>query len=355
MARREFGNTVKRGQTWYARWTENGKRRMKAVGKGREGERAAKAFLRDVQRRLERGVTGTITFQGFAASFRERYQRSLHGKSWETLRPKYDAAVEFFGTMLLHEIRRGDVARFLDQVQHERDLADKTRNAYAQLLSRIFNAAIDDDLCASNPAARQNVRVKKPARVFLTEEQAYAILARLPEHMTNRRQDFIRLFASLAFETGLRVKELCALLWSDFTKGDARVVVREGKGRKGRVVPLTPRGREIVKELRQRRRSIPLHGEAPVFLKPEKFYSARFGNLMRKLGFPGVTLHSFRHAHASRLAAAGAPLTTVKDFLGHSDIQTTMIYCHSRQDALDRAVELLSSSNGVGSSVSPSR
>ena len=53
------------------------------------------------------------------------------------------------------------------------------------------------------------------------------------------------------------------------------------------------------------------------------------------------TLHLCRHTCASRLVQRGVPLLLVKDWLGHEDIQTTMIYAHLAPKALHSVVGLL--------------
>ena len=53
------------------------------------------------------------------------------------------------------------------------------------------------------------------------------------------------------------------------------------------------------------------------------------------------TLHLCRHTCASRLVQRGVPLLLVKDWLGHEDIKTTMIYAHLAPKALHSVVEVL--------------
>jgi integrase len=53
------------------------------------------------------------------------------------------------------------------------------------------------------------------------------------------------------------------------------------------------------------------------------------------------TLHLCRHTTASRLVQRGVPILLVKDWLGHEDIENTMIYAHLAPKALHSVVEVL--------------
>ena len=53
-------------------------------------------------------------------------------------------------------------------------------------------------------------------------------------------------------------------------------------------------------------------------------------------------VHTLRHTFASQLVMSGVDLPTVKKLMGHSDIQTTMIYAHLAADHLADAVNKLS-------------
>ena len=43
---------------------------------------------------------------------------------------------------------------------------------------------------------------------------------------------------------------------------------------------------------------------------------------------PGITLHTYWHTCASRLVQGGVDIRRIRDWMGHTTIQTTMIYAH---------------------------
>jgi integrase len=79
------------------------------------------------------------------------------------------------------------------------------------------------------------------------------------------------------------------------------------------------------------------HGR--VAFHPDHF-SKKWDRLRRKLGMQTIRLHDFRHFHGTELAAAGVPMTVVRDRLRHSNLRTTSMYALDREaaDAIGRAL-----------------
>lgn len=135
------------------------------------------------------------------------------------------------------------------------------------------------------------------------------------------------------YATGVRVSELVALRISDIDSRQMLVHVRRGKGRKGRIVKLSPL---LLTTLRQywatsRRRSqtwlFPGYKfDMPITVRAVQKMIRQYAD---RAGLnPDTTVHSLRHSYATHLLDAGTDLRTIQVLLGHRSIQTTARYMH---------------------------
>jgi integrase len=68
----------------------------------------------------------------------------------------------------------------------------------------------------------------------------------------------------------------------------------------------------------------------------------RFKAVLRRAGVREVRLHDLRHTFGTRMAAAGVPMRTLQEWMGHRDFKTTLIYAdympaEREADLVDRA------------------
>lgn len=137
------------------------------------------------------------------------------------------------------------------------------------------------------------------------------------------------------YSTGIRRAELCALDLEDCDRAAGTVRVNEGKGGKGRVVPIGKKALEAIgRYLRSGRPALRPRGPALFVgewgerLKPPTL-NYIFWRWCVKAGIePRITPHLLRHAFATHLLENGAPVRHVQAMLGHAWIGTTQIYTH---------------------------
>jgi len=162
-----------------------------------------------------------------------------------------------------------------------------------------------------------------------SEEDVLSVLA----HEPNRRNHAL---IRLLYAAGLRLSEACALRWRDVQpRGNAGQVTVWGKGEKERAVLLTEgTWRELVAL-----RPPDAPPDAPVFrsrqghpLSPTQAWRVVKAAATRAglESAPAFSPHWLRHAHASHALDRGAPISLVREGLGHASLATTSRYTHAR-------------------------
>lgn len=185
---------------------------------------------------------------------------------------------------------------------------------------------------------------KRLPRDVPTEAEIQRILA-LPDAKTAlgyRDRSMLELF----YGSGIRSSELRNLRIEDLNLKEELVAVREGKGKKDRVVPMGPAAAEYVAGYIRNIR--PLLAKNPrektVFLSVN---GRRLGTVALKMIFDRylakaklqkhITPHSLRHACASHMVRNGADIRYVQEMLGHESLETTQIYVRLEATDLSEA------------------
>jgi integrase/recombinase XerD len=153
-----------------------------------------------------------------------------------------------------------------------------------------------------------------------------------------------RLLLQVAYGCGLRLSELLHLQVADIDSARMVIHVRQGKGAKDRLVPLSVR---LLQELRAywrvyRPRTWLFCGRNPDRAISGGQVQRRFAVLRKKAGIAKrCTMHTLRHSYATHLLEAGADLLTLKALLGHKSLETTAHYLHLSTQRLQQTPSLL--------------
>ena len=129
--------------------------------------------------------------------------------------------------------------------------------------------------------------------------------------------------------TGLRLSECVDLQFQDLDLKANRLTVRQGKGRRDRVVYLSPLARQAIDiylDGMSPPPTMPLWRRPDGLLLSDEWLRNHIKALAQAAGVPKVTPHRLRHTFATRLLNAGMDITRIQKLLGHQLVTTTQIY-----------------------------
>lgn len=149
---------------------------------------------------------------------------------------------------------------------------------------------------------------------------------------------FHRAMLMTAYSTGMRRIEMCRLKVEDVDSERMIIHIREGKGRRDRDVPLSPKLLETLREywrwMKPQTFLFPgtVNGSrADKPITPKVLWEACREAAQRAGITKAVRPHLLRHSFATHLLEGGADLPTVQALLGHADLKPTSIYLHVSQ------------------------
>jgi integrase/recombinase XerD len=158
----------------------------------------------------------------------------------------------------------------------------------------------------------------------LSKEEVKAIL----EASANLKH---RTMLSLIYACGLRRSELLHLTSQDIDRKRGIITIRQSKGNKDRIVPLSQKVTVLLDEYSKFYRTETWLFEGQV--KGEQYTASSLAKVLSeacikaKIEKP-VTLHWLRHSFATHLLESGTDLRFIQELLGHSSSRTTEIYTH---------------------------
>ena len=153
-----------------------------------------------------------------------------------------------------------------------------------------------------------------------------------------------RVLLQVAYGCGLRLNELLHLRVGDIDSARMVVHVRQGKGAKDRLVPLSVKLLQNLRAYWQqcRPRTWLFPGARIDQPMSDGNLQRRFARLVKRVGLSKrCSMHTLRHSYATHLLEAGVDVLTLKALLGHSSLQTTARYLHLSTQRLQQTPSLL--------------
>lgn len=160
-------------------------------------------------------------------------------------------------------------------------------------------------------------------------------------------------FLTTVYSCGLRLQEGLHLEVSDIDSARMMIHVHRGKGAKDRYVPLPTATLGLLRKYWRTHRNPTLlfpavgrgHQAAPGATTPMATSSVQgaFRQAVRAAGIHKrqVSLHTLRHSYATHLLEAGVNIRAIQRYMGHTDLDTTMVYLHLTQKGQEDAYHLI--------------
>lgn len=258
-----------------------------------------------------------------------------------------------FKTNLL-ETGRDQLVKILASMQNDGFAATsqaRRLSTIRQFFQFLYAEGLRDDDPSGNidtPKKRANlpkIISEKQVDKLLDLAETYAKRADVSpaEHKRAMR---LHTIVELLYATGLRISELVSLS-ARVVRGGPEFLLVRGKGAKERIVPLSQKAGQAVKdwlELRDKTSDsnspylFPAHAGQGYIARQLVARELKALAVEAGISAHNISPHVIRHAFASHLLQHGADLRVVQQLLGHSDISTTQIYTHVLEEKLQSLV-----------------
>lgn len=217
-----------------------------------------------------------------------------------------------------------DMRDFLDWIQSERNLSDRTINMIISYLQFFQLYVLHKDWD----------KTQIPFRAFNTYLPYAPSPAEVKRFLDAADNLKVRLSIAILYATGMRLDELCHLRCSDIMHSSRKIYIRHSKNHSDRYVPLPE---SIWQMILQYWYSLPDDRRPREWLftqqtrldhpMDKQWIQREVLNLRKSLGIDSrISAHSFRHAYATRCYENGMDLLTLKAYMGHNSINSTCIY-----------------------------
>lgn len=332
----------------------NGKRRSKSFY-GSTKEEAESKLIASVMASVEVNLT-EMTVKELCA---EWLSVSIHRVKESTL-ANYRMKIEkhiipHFGDTMCCEITSKSAYGFM-QEKLDGGLSPRYVADIMVLLKTVFKYA-RREYSILNPF--ENIVMPKSTKCevrILTDSEQKKLKEYLKQH-----NNPITLGITLALAMGLRVGEVCGLMWDDIDfknrtltvkRTVQRISVNDGE-HKTKVIISSPKSQTSAREIPipvgvfsvlESLKSDSSHYIVSDSTKPAepRTMQYHFAKILKNVDLPSVRFHSLRHAAASNAIAAGFDVKTLSEILGHSRIELTMnLYVHSDMDRKRKLMDKL--------------
>jgi integrase/recombinase XerD len=256
----------------------------------------------------------------------ESFKRWLRSRRYSesTVKTYTEALIsflKFYSGKSLHEITNNDIILYNNNFILRNKLSASYQNQVVNAI-KLFFAKVENTKLEIELIHRPK-REKLLPNVLSKEE----IKAILNAHGNIKH----RAMLSLIYSCGLRRSELINLKPTDIDSKRGVILIRQSKGRKDRIAPLSVKIIQMLREYYKIYKPVVwlFAGQRRAEQYDERSLASVLKQALAKTTIKKpVSLHWLRHSYATHLLEAGTDLRYIQEILGHSSSRTTEIYTH---------------------------
>ncbi|HET8828878.1 MAG TPA: tyrosine-type recombinase/integrase [Pelobium sp.] len=256
----------------------------------------------------------------------ETFKKYLNTKRYSTNTVKtYSEALQIFlfyyNDKIVKDINNQDVVAFYNDYILEKKLSVSFQNQIVNAIKLYFKTIKET---AINVDKIYRPKREKLLPNVLSKEEVKRILN---AHSNIKHKAML----CLIYSCGLRRSELLALKPNDIDSKRNLVIIRQAKGKKDRIAPLSPAILEMLREYYKVHKPTLwlFEGRDPNTAYDERSLGLVLKQAVEKANIKKpVSLHWLRHSYATHLLESGTDLRYIQEILGHKSSRTTEIYTH---------------------------
>ena len=269
---------------------------------------------------------------------------------------KYQAIMQkhiskYLGKIRIRNLTSTVIAQFTDNLLTSEKLSKETVNNVLIILSMGLEFA-KTHYQTIVPEIHLLRSAKAKTQVLSLHEQQVLVQYLLSQ------DDIFSFGTLLALYTGLRIGEVCALKWEDFTENTIHIgktmqrlknsdrktevmILPPKTSSSDRIIPIPLALLPIIEKYRRK--------SGYILMRPNgkntepRLMQNKFAEYAKACGLDGIHFHTLRHTFATRCIESGMDVKTLSEILGHSDVKTTLNrYVHSSFELKKQSIDKLS-------------
>jgi len=303
----------------------------------------------------------TLEFSDYLANYLTKYLPLQQGASVNTIKSYRDSFtlwLKFCGEdlglapekVVMGTLSRTNIVKYLLWLEKNRGSSVNTRNHRLAVI-QAFLRYVATESPEYLPTLNEILEIKckksptKPVE-YLSLDELQKIFAQPKTDTLHGKRDLALI--SLLYDAGARVSEIINLKLCHIRLAKPATVTLSGKGGKSRIVPVTVDVLRILENYVASARTIAADDYLFTNARNEKLTRSGVEFILSKYaksaGVRDVSPHVLRHSKAMHLVQAGVNIVYIRDFLGHSSVQTTEIYAKADSESKRKALEQASQS-----------